>query len=66
MKHAKDCICEKESCKEQAVVFIQGNDPDLTLNIPFCREHADDYKIKMMFAMYGEITADDIDEWLKE
>ncbi len=58
--------CSKKSCNKQSVVFIQGADPDLTLNMPLCREHADDYKIKMMLAMYGEITVDDIDEWLNE
>ena len=64
--NAKDFKCTKKSCKKQSVVFIQGADPDLTLNLPLCREHADDYKIKMMFAMYGEISADDIDDWLNK
>ena len=45
-------------------VFIQGGDPDLTLNIPLCREHADTYKFMMMLAMYGDSSAEKIDDWL--
>ena len=63
---AKEHKCSKNSCDKQADVFIQGADPDLTLNVPLCREHADDYKIKMMLASYNEISADDIDKWLNE
>jgi len=63
---AKDFKCSKKSCNKQADVFIQGNDPDLSLNLPFCKEHAKEYKMRMMFVMYGEISFDDIEKWLNE
>jgi hypothetical protein len=66
MKYAKDSICEKKSCKKQAVVFIQGADPDLTMNIPFCREHADTFRLLMMMVSYGDKTSDDIDKWINK
>ena len=63
---ANEYKCSKKSCNNQAVVFIQGADPDLSLNMPLCREHADDFKFKMILASYGEISLDDIDNWINE
>ena len=45
MRLAKDETCNR--CKEQAVVFVGGNDPDLP-QFPMCRKHADEWKLELM------------------
>lgn len=64
--YAKDCECSKKSCKEMSDVFIQGNDPDLSLNIPFCRKHADEYRLFMMMISYGDKKYEDLEKWLNK
>ena len=64
MIYAKDFKCRKKGCEEQAVIFIESTDIDIELRIPFCRKHADDYNLRMMMVMYGDLVPEDMNKWL--
>jgi len=51
MRYAKDFKCQVKGCNEQAVVFVGLNDLDAEDSFPYCRKHADEWKLKCLIEM---------------
>jgi hypothetical protein len=64
MINAKDFKCRKKGCEKQADIFLESTDVDILFRLPLCREHADDYKLRMTMVMYGDLTEDKLNKWL--
>jgi hypothetical protein len=48
---AEDCTCCEPKCPAKAVAFWPVCDPDIP-SYPYCREHLDKAKLRLMLAIY--------------